>query len=169
MVTHNLTMYRIGKPGITYDTLQDVALRINNLLGPAVPEETAWGLQRPGLLSNQIISGIGKSWKARVIVKTIPNMPQIMGSWIVFDYFLSKDVRVTPLVGRLRLLGIIEIQKAEFLVNKTYLVTVGLNVDKGLMFFLTPSIYSVTIKSDLVLPLEEAAVQVSYPVTILSV
>ena len=147
MVTHSLTMYVLGKLGITYDTLQDVALRINNLLGPAVPEEMAWGLQRPGLLSNHIISGMGESWKARIIAKTIPNTPQIMGSWIVFDYLFSKGVRVAPLVARLRLLGIIEIQKAEFLVDTTYLVTVGLNVDKGLMFFLTPNIRS--IKSDL--------------------
>lgn len=148
-MTYSLTMYRIGKPGITYDTLQDVALRINNLLGPAVPEEMAWGLQRPGLLSNHIIIGIRESWKARIITKTIPNTPQIMGSWIVFDYLFSKGVRVAPLVARLRLLGIIEIQKAEFLVNNTYLVTIGLNVDEGLMFFLTPSIYSRSIKSDL--------------------
>jgi hypothetical protein len=132
-VSLNIKMYVNVKPNVKYDNLLDLAMRIERLLGPAIPDESAWGLDRPGLVGPEAINRAHNIW--RIHNTYVSEKIRLMGSWIVFDYLFSKIAKANPLITCLTLLGLAKYEKRVILKN-TYLVTVELNPEKGIMIFL---------------------------------
>jgi len=130
----HVRMYVMGKPAIEYSSLHDIATRIGRLLGPTLPDRQAWGLERPGILEMKTVNRACRSWGASRPSVEAPGRPSIMGSWIVFDYLFSKTAKANPLITCLVALGVSKYGKISL--SSTYLVTAGLNIEKGIMFFL---------------------------------
>jgi hypothetical protein len=134
MPAHNVRIYEVGKPAIEHSSLVDIASRIGRLLGPALPDGQAWGLERPGILGPVLVNTAYRSWRIPKPSFDVPGRPSIMGSWIVFDYLFSKTAKANPLITCLAALGVTKYGRVDL--KNTYLVTVGLNIERGRMFFL---------------------------------
>jgi len=104
--------------------------KIYNFLGPAVVDWTGWGLLRPGLLTRRLVIDVCKMWRAEKRKKlVIHDRPQIRGKWIFFDYLFSKVTTTNPIIKCLANVGLAKYGKTRL--TNTYLVTVGLNFEKG--------------------------------------
>jgi hypothetical protein len=135
MPVFNIGMYVDAKPSIDYGSISDLAIRLEKLLGPAIPDRSAWALERPGLVGLRIVEEACRTWGiARPSTIEMPRRPYIMGSWIVFDYLFSKTAKANPLITCLTSLGVAKYGRV--VLKNTYLVTAGLNPEKGVMIFL---------------------------------
>jgi len=113
----------------------ETAEKIYNYLGPAIPDWTAWGLLRPGLLTKRLVIDVCNLWKAEKRKQlVIYDRPQIRGKWIFFDYLFSKIAAANPIIKCLTNIGLAKYGKTRL--KNTYLVTVGLNYESGLLLML---------------------------------
>jgi hypothetical protein len=134
MPAHNVRIYKVGKPAIEHSSLLEIATRICRLLGPALPDRQAWELERPGILGAVLVNTACRSWRIPQPSLEVSGRPSIMGSWIVFDYLFSKTAKANPLITCLTALGVAKYGRVDL--KNTYLVTVGLNIERGRMLFL---------------------------------
>jgi hypothetical protein len=130
----NVKMYSGIKPGISYSDLYELAARLERLLGPAIPDGSAWGLERPGLVGLKVVEAVYRTWRVPRPSVEVPWRPRLMGPWIVFDYLFSKTAKANPLITCLTSLGLAKYGKV--VLKNTYLVTAGLSPGKGIMIFL---------------------------------
>ena len=85
----------------------ETAEKIYNYLGPAIPDWTAWGLLRPGLLTKRLVIDVCNLWRAEKRKQlVIYDRPQIRGKWIFFDYLFSKIAAANPIIKCLTNIGL---------------------------------------------------------------
>lgn len=134
MPTLNMRIYADVKPQISPLNPVEIADKIFNLLGPAIPDFSGWGLLRPGLLNLRLISEACRRWGAERKMREISERPVMKGEWIIFDYIFSKTMKANPLITCLKSMGIVKY--GEIKLTDTYVITIGLNLNKGVMIFL---------------------------------
>lgn len=138
--TFNVRMYVSKRPVIDYDDLSKLAERLEKLLGPAIPDMLVWGLERPGLLTSEVLRRVSsKWWRDRLtepLTIDVLDYPcvDVVGSWIAFDYLFSEITGVSSLASCLMLPGVE--MYGEVGLKTTYLVTVALKPEDGIMFLL---------------------------------
>jgi len=123
------------KPHETLGNPADIADRLYDYIGPAVPDRSGWGLLRPGILTRRLVTEVCNLWRAeRSQELVVQDRPQIRGSWIFFDYFFTKATAANPIIKCLTNLGLAKY--GETRLTNTYVVTAGLNYENGLLLLL---------------------------------
>lgn len=134
MPTLNIRMYVDVKPQASSMNPAEIVDKLCKLLGPAVSDFSGWGLLRPGLLNLRLVSEACRKWSAERKMREISERPIVKGEWIMFDYIFSKIMKTNPLITCLKSMGIVKY--GEIKLTDTYVITVGLNYNRGTMIFL---------------------------------
>jgi hypothetical protein len=78
-------------------------------------------------------------WRARRVSPDVSNPPNINRPWVIFDYLFSRTTHLDPLFSLLKTLGMVKMSRDiawDRALPEAHLVTVGINVENGLMIFL---------------------------------
>jgi len=130
-----LRAYTNLKPDAALSDPADLLDRLYDSFGPAVVDRSGWGLLRPGIITRRLVADVCILWKARRDKEpALHDRPQLRGNWVFFDYLFSKATSANPIIKCLTSVGLAKYGETKL--TNTYLVTLGINWEQGLLLML---------------------------------
>jgi hypothetical protein len=90
---------------------------------------------RPGILTRGLVEEVSLLWGVRSDRKlALRDRPQLRGNWIFLDYLFSKATSANPIIKCLTNIGLAKYGETKL--TNTYLITLGFDLERGLLLML---------------------------------